>query len=164
MCILLVTFILLVPGAPPQNVSVAFTSSTSVAVNWLPVQSVSSNGIVYAYIVSIQRTNSSEAWTNVTIFEPNLSHDITGLLKYVTYSVKVLALTVKGSGPFSEEDTVRTDEDRMFILFIKVTELWIHFQFPFHVSEGSGDKSAWSTDQVADTWNVLSIKMSMSVF
>ena len=73
--------------------------------------SVHANGIIYAYIVSLKRANSTDRWRNFTQFEPHLSYEITGLMKYVVYGVKVSAATIKGSGPISGLVNQRTDED-----------------------------------------------------
>ena len=69
------------------------------------------NGVIYAYTVSCKRTNSTDEWMNYTQYEPNLSYEFTGLMKFVVYSIKVRAITKKGSGPFSEAVYQRSDED-----------------------------------------------------
>ena len=101
----------LVPSAPPQSVFSVNASSTSLLVTWQPVPYANANGIVYAYIVSIKRAHSDEPWVNHTQYEPTLQMTLTGLLRYVIYTVKVSAVTSKGSGPFSAEVLPSTDQD-----------------------------------------------------
>ena len=80
----------------------------------MPVPSENANGIVYAYIVSIKRTNSTDGWINYIQYEPKLNYEITGLMKFVVYSIKISAMTIKGSGPFSTVVYQQTDEDSKF--------------------------------------------------
>ena len=72
---------------------------------------MNANGVIYAYTVSSRRANSTDEWMNRTQYEPNLSYELTGLMKFVVYSIKVRAITVKGFGPFSEPVHQRSDED-----------------------------------------------------
>ena len=76
--------------------------------------SADANGIIYAYIVSTKRASSTDEWMNYTQYEPNLSYELTDLMKYVVYSIKVRAVTIKGTGPFSETVYQRSDEDSKF--------------------------------------------------
>eukprot|EP00794_Sanderia_malayensis_P017493 gene17493-19243_t len=100
-----------VPVTHPQSFTAAFSSSTSILTSWQPVPYADSKGIVYAYVISVWMTNSSQPWQNHTQFEPSLQFVITNLYKYVDYSIKVSAVTSKGSGPFTPAIIARTDQD-----------------------------------------------------
>ena len=119
---------LLVPSAPPQNVVAGFSSSTTIMTSWLPVPYADSNGIVYAYIISVKRFNSLDAWVNHTQYEPSLQFTIPGLLKHVNYTMKISAVTSKGSGPFSAEVVRTTDEDSELLyhnIFARVESMYV---------------------------------------
>ncbi|XP_065052028.1 phosphatidylinositol phosphatase PTPRQ-like [Rhopilema esculentum] len=100
-----------VPSSPPTDVSAKFTSSRSILTKWQPVPYADANGIVYAYIVSIQRANSSDPWQSHIQYEPHLQYNITGLMRFVLYEIRVAAVTSKGIGPFSAGVFEKTDED-----------------------------------------------------
>ena len=113
----------IVPSAPPQSIFSVNTSSTSLLVTWQPVPYADANGIVYAYIVSIKRAQSNESWVNHTQYEPALQMTFTGLLRYVVYTIKVSAVTSKGSGPFSTEVLPSTDQDSKYSYYIGLVTL-----------------------------------------
>ena len=108
----------IVPNAPPQSIFSVNTSSTSLLVTWQPVPYSDANGVVYAYIVSIKRAQSNESWVNYTQYEPVLQMTYTGLLRYVVYTIKVSAVTSRGSGPFSTEVLPSTDQDSKYPCYI----------------------------------------------
>ena len=82
----------------------------SLMVSWrLPVQR-DRNGPIIGYMIRYTRVGSSDIMSvNVT---SGTTHTISGLVAYVNYSVIVAAMTVNGTGPFSDPPVVeRSGED-----------------------------------------------------
>ena len=81
----------------------------SLNVSWQPPPSRDRNG-PNSYVIQYIRVGSSDMMTvNVT---SGTTHTISGLVAYVNYSVIVAAMTVNGTGPFSDPPVVgRSGED-----------------------------------------------------
>lgn len=111
----------LVPGAPPQDVTVVALSSRSIKVEWLPPPSEKHHGqIIYYRIVYrlAEHANASDTTTLEKVFpldgsSQNLPYSttISNLKKFAKYEVQVLAGTKIGNGPWSVPVTVTTEED-----------------------------------------------------
>ena len=105
------------PATPPQNVQAAAFSSTQIMVTWNEVPAIDQNGIITTYEVRYDPLQ----FTGVLIIEHVNTTDtsvvLTGLQGYVEYNVSVRAYTSVGPGPFSEDVTERTIEDRELITF-----------------------------------------------
>ncbi|XP_065845962.1 phosphatidylinositol phosphatase PTPRQ-like isoform X2 [Oscarella lobularis] len=95
------------PSAPPQNVSVLVSNSTSLYVSWVPPPDSHLNGIIVYYTVVY-----ATVMTNHSQLVPGemLSLTLTGLNEFTRYNVSVSAFTV-AIGPESSPITVTTDED-----------------------------------------------------
>ena len=88
------------------------TTSTSINVTWKEVPVVQQNGIITKYTITYRSlTENHNGSVTVTGNPPALTGEITGLRKYVEYSITVFASTVKGDGPHSTAAVVRTDQD-----------------------------------------------------
>ena len=108
------TFCLLEPSAPPNNVRGHNSSSTSILVQWNSVPEADQNGDITGYRVIYQPLPSGNI-TSKTENAEATELDVTLLNEFTNYSICVLAFTVKGDGPQSCI-TVITAEDSKFQL------------------------------------------------
>ena len=102
-------FISLGPHAPPQNVRVNSTTSTSIFVKWDDVPSENQNGIIRSYTVRYRSVSVEGPFTTTTVFTKEAN--LTGLIKDESYNVSVLATTDKGNGPYSVPIILTTNEN-----------------------------------------------------
>lgn len=98
------------PSAPPKNLKLNDTTSTSLFVKWSEVPDADKNGIIISYTVSYQAIGSLLV-ENTTVYAPTREANLTGLIKNMNYSVRVLASTVKGDGNYSDPDVFLTNQD-----------------------------------------------------
>ena len=100
----------IVPSSPPQDVMVESHNPASLMVSWqLPVRR-DHNGPITGYKVGYTRNDMMSM--SVTEEAMGTTHTIAGLVAYVNYSVIVAAMTVNGTGPFSDPPMVgRSGED-----------------------------------------------------
>ena len=106
---------MLVPSAPPSNVTGRSKSSTSIFVQWDQVPAADENGVILSYIVTYTALPSGSSQTkNVTA--PANQTTLTGLNEYTNYSIIVFASTSKGGGNQSTPIVVMTDEDSKFVI------------------------------------------------
>ena len=82
----------------------------SLNVSWRLPRNRQRNGLITGHIIQYTRVGSSDIMkVNVT---NGTTHTISGLVAYVNYSVIVAAMTVNGTGPFSNPPMVgRSGED-----------------------------------------------------
>ena len=99
-----------VPSSPPRNVMVESRNPASLNVSWQPPLEIDHNGPITGHVIQYTRVGSSDMMSvNVT---SGTTHTISGLVAYVNYSVIVAAITVNGTGPFSDLPmVVRSGED-----------------------------------------------------
>lgn len=98
------------PSASPVNVKGQNASSTSILVEWGEVPSADQNGVILTYNVSYQSLTQNDVGNKVVGYPANQT-ELTGLKKFVNYSITVLASTLKGSGKTSDPIFVITDQD-----------------------------------------------------
>ena len=108
------------------------TSSTSVSVMWGHVPKVHQNGIILNYTITYQSLTQNHN-DNVTVHWDKHQTELTGLKKFVNYSITVFASTVKGNGPATHPVFVSTDQDSKFtfsflVLTFYVLVYWNTFQ------------------------------------
>ena len=103
-----------VPSSPPRDVMVESHNPASLNVSWrVPVQR-DCNGPITGYVIQYTRVGSSDMMNMSVTGETNGTTvmTISGLVAYVNYSVIVAAMTVNGTGPFSDPPVVgRSGED-----------------------------------------------------
>ena len=99
-----------VPSSPPWGVMVESHNPASLNVSWQLPASRDHNGPITGHVIQYTRVGSSDMMSvNVT---SGTTHTISGLVAYVNYSVIVAAMTVNGTGPFSDPPVVgRSGED-----------------------------------------------------
>ena len=99
-----------VPSSPSWDVMVESHNPASLNMSWrLPLET-DRNGPITGHVIQYTRVGSSDNMSvNVT---SGTTHTISGLVAYVNYSVTVAAMTVNGTGPFSDPPVVgRSGED-----------------------------------------------------
>ena len=99
-----------VPSSPPVNVMVVGVNPASLIVTFQQPPLIDHNGDITGYLIQYTRVGSSDMMSEtVTI---GTTHKISGLVAYVNYTVTVAAMTVNGTGPFSNLPMVgRSGED-----------------------------------------------------
>ena len=99
-----------VPSSPPQNIMVISITPASLRVSLQPPLEVHRNGPIIGYVIQYTRVGTSDTLSMNA--NSGTTHTISGLVAYVNYSVIVAAMTVNGTGPFSDPPVVgRSGED-----------------------------------------------------
>ena len=101
------------PSAPPTDVVVTVESSTSIAVQWGPVECRHQNGEIAGYLVRYGEEGSSEEARSVQMVSEDSSGGITtvsGLNRQTIYTVQVAAVTSCGTGEYSHLETIETPD------------------------------------------------------
>ena len=101
--------VVLVPGAPPQNVQAVNKTSSSILVTWYQVPTNQQNGDILSYHVIYTMMNQNVTATK-QVEAPALELKLTGLKAKTNYSITVMASTIKGHGPTSPAINVVTEE------------------------------------------------------
>ena len=104
------------PTTPPQNVQAAAFNSTQITVTWEEVLAIDQNGIIVIYEVRFDPLQFTEVLTTEYINTTAMSAVLPGLQEFVDYNIGVRAYTSVGPGPFSDDVTERTFENRELIL------------------------------------------------
>ena len=100
----------IVPSSPPRDVMVESHDPASLMVSWDPPMRRDRNGDITGYVIQYTRVGSSDMMS--VNAASKTTHRISGLDAYVNYSVMVAAMTVNGTGPFSDPPVVgRSGED-----------------------------------------------------
>lgn len=89
-----------VPSEPPSNIKLEPTSSTSITIHWEPPSRESSNGQITGYKIRYRKLKENH---QIRTTPGNIQHyELDNLSKASEYQIKIAALTVNGTGPFSE--------------------------------------------------------------
>ena len=102
---------LLVPSLAPADVQLFNTSSTSLKAVWGPVPVCCRHGVIRGYRLFLRDNISGAFVRNETAPSNGHEFEFSSLLKYYSYKVSILAFTIKGDGPLSEDVVAVTDED-----------------------------------------------------
>uniref|UniRef100_A0A1L8DK65 Putative axon guidance receptor dscam n=1 Tax=Nyssomyia neivai TaxID=330878 RepID=A0A1L8DK65_9DIPT len=96
------------PSEPPHNVSLEATSSTSVTISWEPPPEDKRNGQITGYKIRYRKMKKLQVETT----PGNVRHyELRNLEKNSAYQIKIAAMTVNGSGPFTEWMHAQTFEN-----------------------------------------------------
>ena len=98
------------PSAAPMNVSGHNTSSTSIFIIWNDIPAAEQNGIITSYNITYHSLTENHS-NSTTVDFPDRQVTLTGLEKFVNYSITVSASTKIGPGPASKPVIVSTGED-----------------------------------------------------
>ncbi|XP_076763547.1 neogenin protein frazzled [Xylocopa sonorina] len=97
------------PTQPPHNVTVEQISPTSIIIRWEPPME-GQNGIITGYKIRYRRHDRGSQPVTITTEGNQRSRVITGLEKHVVYQVRICALNVNGTGPWTEWIQIETYE------------------------------------------------------
>ena len=107
-----------VPSSSPLNVVVTSVNPASLKVSWQRPLKQDHNGPI-DYVIQYTRAGS-----NATVSEnvnSGTTHTISGLVAYVDYSVRVAAVNVNGTGPFSNPPVVRISGEHGDLILFELT-------------------------------------------
>ena len=90
---------------------------------WSEVRAADKNGIIISYTVRYQAISSALV-ENTTVYFPTREVNLTGLIKNMNYSVRVLASTDKGDGNYGDPEFFITNQDGELAYF----GIIIHFK------------------------------------
>ncbi|XP_058836967.1 neogenin isoform X2 [Topomyia yanbarensis] len=98
-----------IPSESPSNVSLEATSSTSITIRWQPPPVEDRNGQITGYKIRYRKNKKP---LQVETTPANVRHwELKGLERLSAYQVKIAAMTVNGSGPFTEWHHIETYEN-----------------------------------------------------
>ncbi|XP_053972806.1 neogenin isoform X5 [Hylaeus volcanicus] len=97
------------PTQPPHNVTVEPASPTSIIIRWEPPLE-GQNGIITGYKIRYRRQDRSSQPVTITTEGNQRSRVLTGLERHVGYQVRICALNVNGTGPWTEWIQIETYE------------------------------------------------------
>ncbi|XP_076381173.1 neogenin protein frazzled isoform X7 [Megalopta genalis] len=97
------------PTQPPHNVTVEPASPTSIIIRWEPPLE-GQNGIITGYKIRYRRHDRGSQPVTITTEGNQRSRVLTGLEKHVVYQVRICALNVNGTGPWTEWIQIKTYE------------------------------------------------------
>ena len=105
------------PSAPPSSVKVSVENSTTLTVQWGPVEPcIHRNGDITGYSVRYGEVETSEGERSVQKTSGDTMTTVSGLTKETVYTVEVAAETSAGTGVYSEPLTIETpDSECLFI-------------------------------------------------
>ena len=86
------------PSEPPTSVRVSEVTSSSITVQWGPVDCIHRNGDITGYSVQYGEVGSGSTQTMLVSGTPR-RYTISGLMSSTMYSIEVAAGTSNGTGP-----------------------------------------------------------------
>ena len=102
-----------VPSSPPQSVMIRSTDPASLTVSWQPPLEISHNIPITGYVIQYNKNGSQDMVNNTKKVNvaSGTTYTISGLVAVAEYTVKVAAINVNGTGPFSESVIGISGED-----------------------------------------------------
>ena len=119
------------PSAAPTSVSVSEVTSTSITVQWGPVNCTKRNGDITGYSVRYGVQGSAVGDGTVEMVSGNSSggmYVISGLTAATVYTVEVAAVNSAGTGVYSNLLTTLTLGTALFLFWIACIERSFHLQ------------------------------------
>ncbi|XP_070068735.1 neogenin isoform X3 [Drosophila takahashii] len=114
------------PSEPPNNVTLEVTSSSSITVHWEPPAEEDRNGQITGYKIRYRKYKDApqvkSTPANIRYFE------LSSLDRNAEYQVKIAAMTVNGSGPFTEWYRANTLENDLDETQVPGKPVWINIQ------------------------------------
>ena len=95
------------PSVPPTSVSVSEVTSSSITVQWGPVNCIHHNGDITGYSVQYGEVGSGS--TQTVSVTADTSVIISGLSTATNYTYQVAARNAAGLGVYSDPQTIFTD-------------------------------------------------------
>ena len=96
------------PTGVPRNVNYTVTSM-SVNINWVQIDCIKRNGVITNYTVVFQEQGGAVITGDVNVMDRAFT--ASGLTPHKTYIFRVAGVNSNGTGPYSNDITVLTDED-----------------------------------------------------
>ena len=104
------------PSAAPLNVTVTTVNPSSLEVSWQPPPVQDQNGVITGYMLQYTRVGTSDTMS-VTVTS-GTTRTISRLVAFVEYSVEVAAMTVNGTGPFSNATVQVSGQDSKLVTLL----------------------------------------------
>ncbi|XP_011301477.1 neogenin isoform X2 [Fopius arisanus] len=98
------------PTQPPHNVTLEAASSSSIIIRWEPPLE-GRNGIITGYKIQHKRLEKRYHSITITTEGNTRLHVLTGLMRRAVYHIRMCALNVNGTGPWTEWLPVETYEN-----------------------------------------------------
>ncbi|KAL7046588.1 hypothetical protein ACKWTF_002648 [Chironomus riparius] len=95
------------PSEEPSNITVEATSSTSISIRWEAPPPEHRNGPITGYKMKYRKVKKSGIQTETTPGNVRF-YELTNLEKMSAYQIKIAAMTINGTGPFSDWINVET--------------------------------------------------------
>ncbi|KAK8752524.1 hypothetical protein OTU49_005992, partial [Cherax quadricarinatus] len=107
-----------IPSKEPQNVTVEAASSRSLIIRWEPPPTEHQNGVITGYKIRYKEKGKTGSTKTKTTDGNRRLFALTDLKRSTQYSIKLTALTVNGTGPFTHWNIAETfandlDENRV---------------------------------------------------
>ncbi|KRZ37952.1 Neogenin -like protein [Trichinella pseudospiralis] len=89
------------PSAPPEKIEATALTSDRIVVRWSPPPAKERNGEIVAYKIRFKLKDRGSKSYTIHVDGPNTEYTISDLEPGATYMVRVAAVTVNGTGPYS---------------------------------------------------------------
>ena len=103
------------PSAPPTSVTTSAVTSSSITVQWEPVDCIHRNGDITGYSVRYGVQGSGGIQTMSVTGGSTTEVNITELMSSTTYSIEVTAVNTINTGDYSDPLSVITEGKHIFI-------------------------------------------------
>ena len=103
------------PSASPTSVNTSAVTSSSITVQWGPVDCIHRNGDITGYSVQYGVQGSGTTQTMSVTGGDTTEINITGLMSSTTYSIEVAAVNIINTGEYSDPLSVITEGKHIFI-------------------------------------------------
>ena len=100
---------LTVPSLPPESVILSAISATEISVSWMDVAPARDNCTTTTFEVLYQPMEEYDS-SPLSLNTSELSFNLTDLHEYANYVIQVRAYRLAGPGPYSNRQTIRTNE------------------------------------------------------
>ena len=115
-----------VPSAPPTNIRAEMINKTSAGLSWAPPPPQHRNGILKGYQIHV-KGNGSAFHSNITLNATTTNFVLTNLSLNEEYSVRAVAFTTIGLGPFSPPTHFMMDPAYLKFSVVPTGKIYILF-------------------------------------
>ena len=103
------------PSAHPTSVNTSAVTSSSITVQWVPLDCIHRNGDITGYSVQYGVQGSGSTQTMNVTGGDTTEVNITGLMSSTTYSIEVAAVNTINAGEYSDPFSLITNGKPIFI-------------------------------------------------
>ena len=140
------------PTGPPCDVTPS-TTSTSVSVSWSTIDCIERNGVINSYTVVFQEQGGAVIPGEVDVMDRTFT--ASGLTPHTNYTFRVAGVNSNGTGRYSNDITVLTNQDGISLLALLHDANWLSslilFPVPGIVTNLTGQPMFTS---IVLTWSV----------